>query len=104
MTCTRAFKYVLPPTNQIICSHIYLMGLEQGHKVKYINLLWKSAMNLDTGWFTSHRVSLASWQGPPVPDDLMSPHFAAGPILVIVQYVQSSEKRYWIFFFSTWIL
>lgn len=37
---------VLPAINQINCTYIELMGLEQGHSVGDINLVWKSAMNL----------------------------------------------------------
>lgn len=37
---------VLPAINQINCTYIELMGLERGHSVGDINLVWKSAMNL----------------------------------------------------------
>lgn len=34
---------VLPSVNHINCSYIWLMGLERGHNVGDINLLWKAA-------------------------------------------------------------
>lgn len=37
---------VLPAINQINCTYIELMGLERGHSVGDINLVWKSATNL----------------------------------------------------------
>lgn len=56
---------VSPAVNHIKCTYIELIGLERGPGRGAINPTWKSAINF--GSFTSRRVSLASWQGPPIP-------------------------------------
>lgn len=43
---------VLLSINQINCSYIWLMGLERGHNVGDINLVWKSAIGLVLAYLT----------------------------------------------------